>query len=59
MSKETNDMMDKMFSIFHNKFILVGQENIPAAQRVFSLNTSSPLFKINPILTGTWLDPPK
>ena len=37
----------------------MGQKGIPAAQRVFALNSSTPLFKIEPILTGTWLDPPK
>ena len=59
MSKETKGMMDRLCSIFPNKFVLVGQEETPAAQRVLSLNTSTPLFKINPILKGTWLDPPK
>ena len=59
ISKETKDMMEKLCKIFPDKFVIVGQKGIPAAQRVFALNSSTPLFKIEPILTGTWLDPPK
>ena len=59
MSKEHKDMMAQLCDIFPENFVIVGQEAIPAAQRKFALNTTTPLFKIDPILTGTWLDPPK
>ena len=59
MSKEHKDMMGHLCDIFPDKFVIVGQEAIPAAQRKFALNTTTPLFKIDPILTGTWFDPPK
>ena len=59
MSKEHRDMMGHLCDIFPENFVIVGQEAIPAAQKKFALNTNTPLFKIDPILTGTWLDPPK
>ena len=45
MSKETKDLMDKLCGIFPNIFVLLGQDETPAAQRVFHLNTATPLFK--------------
>ena len=59
MSKEHKVMMEHLCDIFPDKFVIVGQEAIPAAQTKFALNTNTPLFRIDPILTGTWFDPPK
>ena len=59
MSKEVKDVMDKVYDLFPHKFIMQGQENVPVAQKALSLNVSNPHFLINPIIAGTWLDPPK
>ena len=59
MSKEHRDMMDKLFFMFPNKFVSNNHEAMPAAQKLFSLNNTTPLLKLDPIITGTWLDPPK
>ena len=38
MSKEHKDMMGHLCDIFPDKFVIVGQEAIPAAQNKFALN---------------------
>ena len=45
MSKEHKDMMGQICIIFSDKFVIVGQDAIPAVQIMFALNTTTPLFK--------------
>ena len=51
--------MFKVYELFPQKFIVKGQKNVHRAQKALSLNTSKPQFLIDPIIAGTWLDPPK
>ena len=59
MSQEIRNVMDKLYILLPNKFILGGQEKTPVTQRILLLDKVSSLLMIKPILKGTWLDPPK
>ena len=60
MTAEHKAIMNKLYVVFPHKFLSVNNNVMPAAQKVFALNNNTtPIFKLDPILTGTWLDPPK
>ena len=45
--------------MFPDRFVNCNSDSILAAQKIFQLNSSTPLLKLNPIMVGSWLDPPK
>ena len=59
MTKEHRELMRHLQYMFPERFLNSNAESIPAAQKLFQINTSTPLLKLNPTLTGSWLDPPK
>ena len=61
VTAESKAVMEKLCSLFPHKFLSENISNVlPAGQKVFSLNhNSTPVLKLNPILAGSWLSPPK
>ena len=59
MTKEHRELMRHLQYMFPERFLNSNAESIPAAQKLFQINTSTPLLKLNPTLIGSWLDPPK
>ena len=51
--------MATLVQMFRDKFLLKEQDVISAAQKLFNINSSTPLLKLNPfIIKGSFLDPP-
>ena len=59
MTKEHKDLMKSLQYMFPDRFIDSNLDSIPAAQKIFQLNSSTPLLKLYPMMVGSWLDPPK
>ena len=53
------DVLNKLCTLLPHKFIIESNENVHIAQKGLALNNPKPQFKIDPIIDGTWLDPPK
>ena len=59
MTKEHKDIMATLVKLFKDNFKIQEQDSVPAAQRLFNLNSSTPRLIIKPsILKGSFLDPP-
>ena len=59
MTREHEELMRKLNFLFPDNFCNNLNESMPAAQRVFQWKPSTPRLKLNPMLSGSWLDPPK
>ena len=59
MTKEHKELMGYLQHLFANKFTVRDTAAVPAAQKLFNISENSPLLKIEPVLEGSWLDPPK
>ena len=59
MTKEHKEMMGYLQHMFADRFTIKDTAAVPAAQKLFNINENTPLLKIEPILEGSWLDPPK
>ena len=49
----------KLFVLIPEKFNIDNRESAHIAQRGLTMNSKKPQFKINPVIEGSWLDPPK
>ena len=58
MTREHREMMDWLCHMFSDRFEVNDTASIPAAQKMFSISNSTPL-KLNPLIEGSWLDPPR
>ena len=59
MTRELNEIMNNLSYMFPDRFSSDINESMPIAQRVFQCKPSTPRLKLNPELSGSWLDPPK